>query len=95
MPDDPNGPANFFVARVMKAGAGLAQELPGAVYGGLPVLWGNDLDRISIMAAMKRRQVADIDAGTYDLVNRIRRNVAAFTAYKRMGCDHCEAVPIG
>ena len=95
MPGDPNGPANFFVARVMKACAGVSQELPGAVYGGLPVLRKSNLDRVRVVAARKRRQVTNVDTGTYDLVNRIRRNVAACTAYKRMGSDRCEAVPIG
>lgn len=46
------------------------------------------------MAAMKRRQVADIDAGAFDLVYGVGRDVAALAAYQGMRPNSHNAVSI-
>lgn len=63
VPCHSRGPADCFVARVVKASVFQSKQLTSFRNGGLPVLRGNDFDRVRIMAAVKRRQVANVDAG--------------------------------
>src|SRR5229473_8297512 len=79
----------------MPASAYYCQVLPGFFKSNLPVLRGHKLDQVGIAAALERRQVADIEAGTFDSINGKCRNVASLPTDERMGGNIGHAVAVG
>ena len=61
----------------------------------LPIFASHDLDRITIPAAAKGAEIADIDTRTLNLIDRISRNVASFPACQGVGYNSGIAVAVG